>query len=52
MPTTAQLWLSAGTVRCAPLVGPKHILVRSISFHTPFWAQDMGLLTAEVEMLG
>lgn len=24
-PLTAQLWLSAGTVRCAQLVGPKHI---------------------------
>lgn len=30
-PLMAQLWLSAGTVRCAQLVGPKHILVRFLS---------------------
>lgn len=51
-PLGPQLWISAGTVGCAQLVGPEHILVRSICFRTPFWAQDTGLFTIQVEMLG
>lgn len=51
-PLSAQLWMSVETVGCARLVGPEHILVHSISLHTPFWTHDMGLLTVQVEMPG
>lgn len=49
VPTYGTAGTKCRTVRCAQLVGSKHILVHSISLQTPFWAQDMGLLTAKIE---